>query len=178
MTKTKKRLITVMLILLSVTILTGSLFVYAFFVPYGRHVAENTEVLKVEKIIEPPDSVAIIRGGIATEVSEEKRDQIYAAFAQAFTEQKPRYGSCFCSIGRVKTTKCNLFNFNVEFRYNQRRQAHGYTYDAVLLSFNAGNQLIPIFSKNGKCLYHLTNSHFWFDKDYFTDFKKTIKGII
>ena len=178
MKRTKKRLITVILILLSIAILASLLFVYASFAPYGRHNAENTEVLQVEKIIEPPDSIAVIRFGIAIEVSEEKRDQIYAAFVQAFEEQQPYYGSCFCQITKEDIIKWVLLNFNIEFRYNQYRRTYGKSYDAVLFSFDERYCLIPIFSKDGQYRDHVTLTSFGFDKAYFADFKKTIKGII
>ena len=178
MKKTKKRLITVILILLSVAILTSSLFVYASFAPYGRHKVENTEYLITEKIIEPPDSIAVIRFGIAIEVSAEKRDQIYAVFAQAFEEQQPKYGSCFCTITKDDITKWVLFNLNIEFRYKQRRRSNGKYYDAVMFTFNKKYELIPIFFQNGQYRDQVTHSSFGFDKAYFADFKKTIKGII
>ena len=177
MKKVKKNVKMILLILLSITIVSSLLFVYACFAPYGRHKADNIEALKTDKIIDPPDSVAVIRGGVAIKVSDEKRDQIYAAFAKAFAEQEPRSGSCFCSVGKKRIAKCVLFNLNIEFRYDQRRRSNGYYYDVVLFSFD-GNDLIPIFGKNGEYLDHLTYSQFWFDESYFSDFKKAIKEIL
>ena len=175
----KKWIAAAILIALVVSLLCGLCFAYPRFVPYGRHKVENTEVLRAYKIIEAPDSIAVIRRGIAIEVSEEKRDQIYAAFAQAFEEQQPDTNSYFNVIGEEKVKSCLLHHLNIEFRYKQRRQMTGIgEYDAVLFSFEGSSKLIPIFYKDGQYIDHRTDRHFNFDEAYFAEFKKTIKGII
>lgn len=179
MKKARMKWIVAILIVLVVSLLLGLCFAYPHFVPYGRHKVENTEILRAYKIIEKPDSVAVIRFGIAIEVSEEKRDQIYDAFARAFEEQQPDTNSYFNVIGKEKIESCLLHHLNIEFRYKQRRQMTGIgEYDAVLFSFEGSSKLIPVFYKDGQYIDHRTERHFNFDEAYFADFKKTIKGII
>ena len=102
MTKRKRR---ILISILSILLACVLLFVFVWFAPYGRHKVTNTEVLKTEVRVPPPDSVAVIRGGIAIEVSDEKRDQIYAAFAKAFQEQETDIGKWMCFIGRTRIAK-------------------------------------------------------------------------
>ena len=174
MTKRKRvLLISTITVFLSLALL----FCYVWFAPFGRHKATNSEAIETEIRVPPPDSVAVIRGGIATEVSEEQRDQIYAAFAQAF-EQQLDHGTYMCPIGRLEITKCVIFNINIEFRYHQRRQFLRMKYDAILFSFDADDQLIPIYLCDGQYIENHSYSVLHFDKAYFADIKKTIKDII
>ena len=179
MTKRKRR---ALISILSVLLVCVLLFVFVWFAPYGRHKVTNTEVLKTEVRVPPPDSVAVIRGGIAIEVSDEKRDQIYAAFMQAFAEQEVRGDQCFCSLQKDDITKCILLNLNVEFRYRQRRKFMytkfmGTEYDAILFSFDK-EHLIPLHFLDGQYQPMMFNSVHFVDETYYTDFKKAIKHII
>ena len=173
----KKAKRAVLLSIFVILLVCALLFCYVWFAPFGRHKAANSEAIETEIRVPPPDSVAVIRGGIATEVSEEQRDQIYAAFAQAF-EQQLDHGTYMCPIGRLEITKCVIFNINIEFRYRQRRQFLRMEYDAVLFSFDADDQLIPIYLCDGQYIENHSYSVLRFDEAYFTEFKKTIKGII
>ena len=175
MTKRKRR---ILISILSVLLACVLLFVFVWFAPYGRHKVTNTEVLKTEVRVPPPDSVAVIRGGIAIEVSNEKRDQIYAAFMQAFAEQEMRTSRFLGPVGKDRIAKCVLFNVNIEFRYNQRRKYMYTKYDAILFSFDKG-ELIPIYFCGSQYLHLATYSVIYFvEETYFSDFKKTIKDII
>ena len=176
MTKRKRTL----LIAIVVVLLTFALlFCYVWFAPFGRHRSHSEVVLEAEDVAPPPDAIAVIRGGIAIEVSEEKRDQIYETFLQAM-EQKPRMASYFGGHDKKDFVRYIMLNTTVEFRYKEIRRywERRVEYDAILFSFDKNNRLVPVFCKDGEYQLWCTFEYFWFDEAYFAEFKKTIKGII
>ena len=197
MTKTKKRLITVILILLSIAILASLLFVYASFAPYRRHKVTNTEVVVSDQFLPKPDSIAVIKGGIATEVSEEKRDWIYEE-VQGILNECLYVDGYFCSARDTKRKRLSyFFCTGLEFRYNQRVQSTGKvlfkefpeyegwpenprTFDAFLLTIRPeGNALIMSTYLDGE--YHeISSSVMWlqFERAIFPDFVRRIDEIL
>ena len=172
--KIKSRFKSALLVFLAILIVFAQLCVFVFWgAPLGKHYAQNKEALRSDVKVPPPDSVAIIRCGVAIEVSEEKRDQIYAAFVQVFEEHQSN-DAWMCSIGPLRTAKCLMFNMSVEFRYEQTRQISRQEYDAVLFSFEEDDVLIPIYLCDGR--YNYNNSYRTLGVS--SNLKKTIKDIL
>ena len=177
MKKAKKAVLLSIFVILLVCAL---LFCYVWFAPFGRHRSHSEVVLEAEDVAPPPDAIAVIRGGIAIEVSEEKRDQIYTAFVRAFEEQKPRMPSYFGMHQKEDFVRYVLLNTNIEFRYKEYRWYwdRQVEYDAILFSFDQKDRLVPVFCKDGKYQLQCTFEYFLFEEAYFAEFEKTIKGII
>ena len=197
MKRTKKRLITVILILLLIAILSSLSLAYVWFAPYGRHKVDNTEVVISDEFLPKPDSIAVIRGGIAIEVSDEKRDQIYEEVQKILNECLYVDGY-YCSARDAKRKRLSYFFYTgLEFRYNQRVQSTGKilfkefpeydgwpenpkVFDAFLLTIGSeGNRLIMSTYLDGE--YHeISSSVMWlqFERQAFSDFEQRIKDIV
>lgn len=172
--KIKSRFKSALLVFLAILIVFAQLCAFAFWgAPLGKHYAQNKEALKTDVVVPPPDSVAVIRYGVAIEVSKKKRDQIYAAFAQAIDKKRDN-AVWMSSIGLLRTAKCLMFNMSVEFRYEQTREITGQRYDAVLFSFEEDDVLIPIHLCDGQ--YNYNNSYRTLGVS--SNLKKTIKDIL
>lgn len=160
-----------LLVLLGIVMLAT----YAFAAPIGRHCASNTDAVETEIFVPPPDSIAYIKGGIAIEVSDEKRDQIYNAFASMF-DAKPKFSYYMTHIGKHRLIKYVTINTSIEFRYEQRlKTERGREYDAILLSFDGEGRLVPVYSKDGIYNTDATYGHFRFTDEYYAEFKRNVE---
>ena len=197
MKKVKKNAKIILLILLSITIVSSLLFVYACFAPYGRHEVSDTEPFITEEFLPKPDSIAVIKGGIATEVSDEKRDRIYEEVQEILNECLYVDGY-WCSARDTKRKRLSyVFYTGLEFRYNQRVQSKGKilfkefpeydgwpenpkVFDAFLLTIGPeGNRLIMSTYLDGE--YHeISSSVMWlqFEKQTFLGFEQRLKEIL
>jgi hypothetical protein len=159
-----------LLVLLGIVVLTT----YIFAAPIGRHRASNTDAVETEIFVPPPDSIAYIKGGIAIEVSDEKRDQIYNVFA-GMAAAKPKFNYYWTTIGKHRLIKYVTVNTSIEFRYEQRlKTERGREYDAILLSFDGEGRLVPVYSKNGIYNTDATYGHFRFTDEYYAELKQAV----
>ena len=190
----KKRSKILLSILVSIIIIGSLLFTYMWFAPYGRHEVSDTEPFITEEFLPKPDSIAVIRGGIAIKVSDDKRNQIYEAFRKAMLNCRD-YGAWFAtSDGRAHMRVASMMCTNLEFRYNRRMQFTGKIYtqksnipfkelefDAFFLSISKTSNAIYMFTcYEGEYvrLGETSAGHLMFKKDDIKDFKKTIKEIL
>ena len=178
--KRKRKMPKALKIILSVLLVCVILISYIMLAPFGRHRASNQEPLETDIAIPPPDSIAYIKGGIAFELSDEKRDQVYALFCNAAKKDPPKFKEYWTVLGKHRVVKYVMMNTNVEFRYEQRRkwELQGKTDDAVLFSFDGEGRLVPVFSQNG--IYDCATSyrHFQFMEDILIELEQDINDVV
>lgn len=178
MTKPKRKIVKALKIFLLVLLILLLLICYCFAAPLGRHRASNKEAVEAEIIIPPPDAIAYIKGGIAIEVSDEKRDQIYNAFA-SMQHAKPKFNYYWMSVGKHRLIKYVMINTSIEFRYEQRlKKESGREYDAILLSFDGEGRIVPVYSKNGIYDVNATYGDFRFMDEYYEELKQEVTKIV
>lgn len=194
--KKHKKLRTILLIFLCIALVSSLLCIHAFCAPYGRHEVSNKEPFMTEEFLPKPDSIAVIRGGIAIEVSEEKRDQLYDVFLQMMESVLVLDGKyCDNPFKQIHTSIYTTFGIGIEFRYNRRMKFAGtiryedydvdlsgypFEFDAFLFVIGVSNNSIVVSKYIDKDYTGVYGQKRWavFNREEMKNFKKAIKDII
>ena len=195
MKKHKKKLRTILLIFLCIALVSSLLCIHAFCAPYGRHEVSNKEPFMTEEFLPKPDSIAVIRGGIAIEVSEEKRDQLYDVFLQMMESVLVLDGKyCDNPFKQIHASIYTTVGTGIEFRYEQRVSFAGKIcyeeyevdyaddpreFDAFLFVIGASNAIaISKYIDNDYTGFYGQKQWAVFNREEMKNFKKAIKDII
>ena len=204
MKKINSKLKFVLLILLVIVIVGTPVFLYASFAPYGRHKVANKEPLVTEEIFLKPDSIAVIRGGVAKVVSNEQRDKLYEIISKMEKDawQMNQLSKCGCHdpFDQKDIFAATVFHTAIEFRYNQRVKlvgkhffedyalnmqiemdcsAYPVEFDAFLFSFGTNGSVLVSRYKDGE--YNGLGGlkfEMKFEKEDLKAYKKAVKDII
>ena len=151
--------------------------------------------LIIQEFLPKPDSIAVIRGGIAIEVSDEKRDQLYDVFLQMMESVLGLDGRLGDDpFKQIHASIYTTVGIGIEFRYERRVKFSGKIhyekyeadyadnpceFDAYLFVIGSSNRIsVSRYIDNDYIGFYGQKQWAVFNREEMKNFKKAIKDII